>query len=310
MNGDLQVFYLVESLNFLNYNFNMHQYVDLFLQQLMVFKGLSPRTIESYASDINNFFKFLDENNKDKSKELTTEDFMSFFEHLQKEGKEITTIVRNMISLRQFTHFLTKEGLMEKDPLFNITLPKLKRSLPDVLSEEEVESLINIPDTETKKGLRDRVILELLYATGMRVSELITLKLIQLNIPVGFVIVRGKGDKERVIPLGEEAIFWLKKYLEDNQIRDFLFPGKKGKHITRQYVWKLIKDCAIKANIKSISPHSIRHSFATHLLLRGADLHSVQLMLGHSDISTTEIYTHLTKDHLKSVYYKFHPRAK
>lgn len=309
MDYDLQVFYFVESLKFLNYNFTMHQYIDSFLQHLMVIRGLSPRTIESYSNDIKNFFNFLEKNNNETNL-LSTENFLSFFEHLQKEGKEVTTIVRNMISLRQFTHFLTKEGILEKDPLFNITLPKLKRSLPDVLSEEEIEMLINIPDTKTKKGLRDRVILELLYATGMRVSELISLKLIQLNIAVGFVIVKGKGDKERIIPLGEEALYWLKKYLEENHLKDFLFPGKKGKNITRQYVWKLIKECAIKANIKSISPHSLRHSFATHLLLRGADLHSVQLMLGHSDISTTEIYTHLTKEHLKSVYYKFHPRAR
>jgi integrase/recombinase XerD len=287
----------------------MYQHVDSFLQQLRVIKGLSSKTIESYSNDIKNFFNFIEKKNK-SSDLLTTEDFLSFFEYLQNEGREITTIVRNMITLRQFTNFLTKEGIIDKDPLFNITLPKLKRSLPDVLSEEEVEALINIPKTETKKGLRDRVILELLYATGMRVSELITLRLIQLNIQVGFVIVKGKGDKERIIPLGEEALFWLKKYMEKISIKDYLFPGKKGKFITRQYVWKMIKECAVKANIKSISPHSLRHSFATHLLLRGADLHSVQLMLGHSDISTTEIYTHLTKEHLKSIYYKFHPRAR
>lgn len=287
----------------------MHQHIDAFLQHLLVIKGLSPRTIESYVHDIKSFFDFLEKNDK-LNDIFNTENFLNFFENLQKEGKEITTIVRNMISLRQFTNYLTKEGLIEKDPLFNITLPKLKRSLPDVLSEEEVETLLKTPDVNTKKGLRDRVILELLYATGMRVSELVSLKLIQLNIPVGFVIVKGKGDKERIIPLGEEVIYWLKKYLQNNKLKDFLFPGKKDKHITRQYVWKLIKECAIKSNIKSVSPHSLRHSFATHLLLRGADLHSVQLMLGHSDISTTEIYTHLTKEHLKSVYYRFHPRAK
>ncbi|MCX7769655.1 MAG: site-specific tyrosine recombinase XerD [Proteobacteria bacterium] len=287
----------------------MHQYIDAFLQQLMVIRGLSQKTVESYANDLRNFCNFLEREGR-KDIIPNTEDFLKFFEKLQQEGKETTSIVRNMVSLRQFTKYLTKEGVIDRDPLFNITLPKLRRSLPDVLTEEEVESLIKIPKTETRKGLRDRVILELLYATGMRVSELVTLKLIQLNIQVGFVIVKGKGNKERVIPLGEEAMYWLKKYMESNHLKDFVFPGKKGRHITRQYVWKLIKECAIKANIKSISPHSLRHSFATHLLLRGADLHSVQLMLGHSDISTTEIYTHLTKEHLKSVYYKYHPRAR
>lgn len=285
----------------------MQEHVDKFLQQLMVLKGLSKKTIESYSSDINHFLSYFEKNNL---KDLTTEVFLDFFETLQREGKEVSTIIRYMISLRQFTKFLSKEKVIEKDPLFNLTLPKIKRTLPDVLTEEEVVSLLEVPDVNGKKGLRDRLMLELLYATGMRVSELVTMKIYQLNIQVGFAIIKGKGEKERIVPLGEEVLYWIRKYLETNKIKDFLFPGKNGKHITRQYVWKLIKECARKANIKSISPHSLRHSFATHLLLRGADLHSVQLMLGHSDISTTEIYTHLTKEHLKSIYFQYHPRAK
>ncbi len=287
----------------------MHNYLDGFLQHLLLVKGLSKKTVESYSSDINRFFEYIDDQ-KGSISSLKTEDFLDFFERLYKEGKEISTVIRYMISLRQFTKYLTKEGVFEQDPLFNITLPKLKRTLPDVLSEEEVVAILNVPNINTKKGIRDRLILELLYATGMRVSELVNIKLNQLNSQVGFVMVKGKGNKERIIPLGEEALYWIKRYLSENNIKDYLFPGRVGKHITRQYVWKLIKECASRAKIKSISPHSLRHSFATHLLLRGADLHSVQLMLGHSDISTTEIYTHLTKEHLKSVYYQFHPRAK
>jgi len=287
----------------------MHNNLDSFLQHLLLVKGLSKKTVESYSSDITHFFQYI-EGLKVSLSDLKTEDFLDFFEGLYKEGKEVSTVIRYMVSLRQFTKYLTKEGVFEQDPLFNLTLPKLKRTLPDVLTEEEVVSLLNVPNVNTKKGVRDRLILELLYATGMRVSELVNIKLNQLNSQVGFVIVKGKGNKERIIPLGEEALYWIKQYLRENNVKDYLFPGRLGKHITRQYVWKLIKECANKAKIKSISPHSLRHSFATHLLLRGADLHSVQLMLGHSDISTTEIYTHLTKEHLKSVYYQFHPRAK
>jgi integrase/recombinase XerD len=299
----------VELLKKLNYNLVMHNHLDSFLQHLLLVKGLSKNTVESYSSDITRFFEYIGEKKK-VINDLQTEDFLDFFEHLYKEGKEISTVIRYMISLRQFMKYLTKEGVFEQDPLFNLNLPKLKRTLPDVLTEEEVIALLNVPNINTKKGVRDRLILELLYATGMRVSELVNIKLNQLNSQVGFVIVKGKGNKERIIPLGEEALYWIKQYLSSNNVKDYLFPGRLGKHITRQYVWKLIKECANKANIKSISPHSLRHSFATHLLLRGADLHSVQLMLGHSDISTTEIYTHLTKEHLKSIYYQYHPRAK
>lgn len=287
----------------------MQQYIDSFLQYVAVEKGLSKNTVESYANDLKHFMDFIKERTEENLIP-NTDDFLAFFEYLHKQNREITTIVRYMVTLRQFTRFLSKEKLIHKDPLYNLTLPKLKRGLPEYLSEEEVLSLLNVPNTKTKKGLRDRLILELLYGTGMRVSELVTIKINQINSLAGFVMIMGKGRKERIIPIGEEALYWLKEYLKENNIKEYVFPGKNGKHITRQYVWKLIKECALKTGITSISPHSLRHSFATHLLLRGADLHSVQLMLGHSDISTTEIYTHITKDHLKKVYFQFHPRAK
>ncbi len=243
-------------------------------------------------------------------KEFTIDDFVSFFEQIQKEGKEDSTIIRYMVTVRGFVKHLVKSKYLQKDPLYFFQLPKLKRSLPHFLSEDETERLISSPDTKKKAGLRDRVILELLYATGMRVSEVASLRLSHINLQSGFVVVFGKGAKERIVPLGDESVYWLKTYLRKNNIRDYLFPGKGTKHISRQFIWKMIKKRANGIGITDVTPHTLRHSFATHLLIRGADLHSVQLMLGHSDISTTEIYTHITKERLREVYETYHPRAK
>lgn len=285
----------------------MNKIIEKFLEYLRVEKGLSDNTINSYYYDLKKFYLFF----KDKPiNELNTEDFMNYFERLHNENKEIATIIRNMISIRTFTKYLLNSGLLKKDPLANFELPKMKRNLPHFLSEEEVERLIDSIDMNSKNGLRDRVIIEFLYGCGLRVSELVNLKLNQINLKSGFVIILGKGNKERVVPLGEELSFWLKKFLAIDGKGMYLFQGKNKKPITRQYVWKIIKSLAKKADINYITPHTLRHSFATHLLQRGADLHSVQLLLGHSDISTTEIYTHITLDRLKEVYYEYHPRAK
>lgn len=287
----------------------MDHLVDQFIQHLKIEKALSNNTIESYSSDLKRFISFCNLKNINL-KEMGIDDFIMFFEDLQKEKKEDGTIIRYMVTTRSFVRYLVKIGFLEKDPLYFFQLPKMKRSLPHFLSEEETEKLLCTADINKKNGLRDRVILELLYATGMRVSEVITLKVSQINLQSGFVIVFGKGSKERIVPLGEESIFWLKRYIAKFNIRDYLLPGRKSKHLTRQFVWKMIKQYADKAGIKYVTPHTLRHSFATHMLIRGADLHSVQLMLGHSDISTTEIYTHVTKERLREVYQKYHPRAK
>jgi len=291
----------------LAYNFLVEKYIESYLTQLRLEKGLSKNTIESYFFDLKKFSDFF--KNRDV-KELNYEDYLNYFESLHAEKKEVTTIIRNMISVRRFTKFLLLHNYLEKDPLYNFELPKMKRNLPHFLSEEEVKRLIECMDVSKKNGLRDRLILEFLYGAGLRVSELTSMKLNQININGGFVIVLGKGKKERVIPLGEELIYWLKKYLETFEPKLYLLQGRNKKPITRQYIWKILKIAAQKAGIDDITPHTLRHSFATHLLQNGADLHTVQLLLGHSDISTTEIYTHITMDRLKDVYYQYHPRAK
>jgi len=285
----------------------VEKYIESYLTQLRLEKGLSKNTIESYFFDLKKFSDFF--KNRDV-KELNYEDYLNYFESLHAEKKEVTTIIRNMISVRRFTKFLLLHNYLEKDPLYNFELPKMKRNLPHFLSEEEVKRLIECMDVSKKNGLRDRLILEFLYGAGLRVSELTSMKLNQININGGFVIVLGKGKKERVIPLGEELIYWLKKYLETFEPKLYLLQGRNKKPITRQYIWKILKIAAQKAGIDDITPHTLRHSFATHLLQNGADLHTVQLLLGHSDISTTEIYTHITMDRLKDVYYQYHPRAK
>lgn len=285
----------------------MDRIIERFLEHLRIEKGLAKNTIESYYFDLKKFSEYF----KDRDiKQLSYNDFLNYFENLHKEDKETTTIIRNIISVRRLMKFLLATGLIEKDPLANFELPKMKRNLPHFLSEEEVERLINSIDMSQKNCLRDRVIIEFLYGCGLRVSELTNMKLNQINLKSGFVIVLGKGNKERVVPMGEELIYWLTKYLEEKKQGLYLFQGRNKKPLTRQYVWKIIKSLAEKAEISYITPHTLRHSFATHLLQRGADLHTVMLLLGHSDISTTEIYTHITMDRLKEVYYEYHPRAK
>ncbi len=285
----------------------MERYIEGFLTQLRLEKGLAKNTIESYFFDLKKFSEFFQQRD---IKELSYEDYLNYFESLHNEKKEVTTIIRNIISVRRFTKFLLQIGYLEKDPLCNFELPKMKRNLPHFLSEEEVKRLIEHIDLTKKSGIRDRLIVEFLYGSGLRVSELTNMKLNQININAGFVIVLGKGSKERVVPMGEELIYWLKKYIEVFEPKLYLLQGRNKKPITRQYVWKILKMLATNAGIDHITPHTLRHSFATHLLQNGADLHTVQLLLGHSDISTTEIYTHITMDRLKDVYYQYHPRAR
>lgn len=286
----------------------MDYLIDGYIQSLKIEKGLSDNTIQSYAADLKRFQAFCVTNRLEISS-MTIDDFVSFFAELQKNNREESTIIRYMVSVRGFIKYLVKTKVLEKDPLYFFQLPKMRRGLPHFLSEEETEKLLLTPNINKKSGLRDRVVLELLYATGMRVSEVAALRLSHVNLQSGFVIVFGKGSKERIVPLGEESVHWLKQYIEKYGIRDYLFPGKRVKHVTRQFIWKMIKKNAEKAGISYVTPHTLRHSFATHMLIRGADLHSVQIMLGHSDISTTEIYTHITKERLREVYQKYHPRA-
>ena len=292
-------------------------YLDNFLNYLMVEKGLSKNTIESYSRDLQKFITYLEKNNRSDISRVTNLEIMSFLVEIKSQGLSSKSTGRNLSALRMFFKFLVQEGYLDVDPSINIESPKIRPNLPSVLSIAEVDSLLSQPDVKTTRGLRDRAMLELLYATGVRVSELVNLKLTSMNLDVGYIIAFGKGSKERIIPLGDTAKHYLKEYLviaRPNHTKgttsSFLFLNPSGNNFSREGFWKMLKRHALKAGInKKLSPHTLRHSFATHLLERGADLRSVQIMLGHVDIATTQIYTHITQERLKKIHKQFHPRA-
>jgi len=289
--------------------------LQLFLEFLSVEKGLSLNTILSYSRDLEKLFLFF---KKEKIHWLKAkeEDLIMFIHHQSRSGLGARSSARLISSLKSFYRFLILDGLLEKSPASNLSSPKVWFSLPKFLTVKEVELLLNQPDEKDVHGTRDKAMLEVLYATGLRVSELVTLRLKDLNLREGFIICLGKGGKERIVPLGNSARKALEKYLEEARPKlekkavDSLFLTRLGEPFTRQGFWKLLREYGQKANLASkISPHVLRHSFATHLLERGADLRSVQLMLGHSQITTTQIYTHVSRERLRSVYEKYHPRA-
>jgi len=282
-------------------------------------KGLAKNTTTSYERDITSYITYLQEKEGITSLgEVERIHVLNFLKQLKEENKSAKTQARHIASLRSFHHFLLREKIATTDPMIHIDVPKLERSLPKVLNMQEVELLLNSPKTNTHFGLRDKAMLELLYATGMRVTELITLTINDVYLNMGFVRVFGKGSKERIVPIGSAATKALEDYLNKGRHmfihkkkkNDFLFLNHHGGGLSRQGFWKILKQLTLEAGIqKELSPHTLRHSFATHLLENGADLRAVQEMLGHSDISTTQIYTHVTKTRLKDVYSKFHPRA-
>jgi len=286
-----------------------------FLEFLSVEKGLSENTILSYGRDIKKFFQFIQ---RLKISFLDPgEDILGkFIRHTSRSGLSARSITRLISSLKSFYKFLVLDGVVKKNPALSLHSPKSMLSLPKYLRVKEVERLLSQPDEKDTRGLRDKAMLELLYATGLRASELVLLRTKDINLEDGFLICRGKGGKERIVPFGYSAVNALQKYLENARSRlmrrpcDFLFLTYRGDAFTRQGFWKLLKSYAQKANIASkISPHVLRHTFATHLLERGADLRSVQLMLGHSQITSTQIYTHVSRERLRRVYNKYHPRA-
>jgi integrase/recombinase XerD len=292
-------------------------YLDNFFNYLMVEKGLSKNTIESYSRDLQKFITYLEKNNRADVSRVTNLEIMSFLVEVKSQGLSSKSTGRNLSAVRMFFKFLVQEGYLDVDPSINIESPKIRPNLPSVLSIVEVDSLLSQPDVKTTRGLRDRAMLELLYATGVRVSELVNLKLTSINFDVGYIIAFGKGSKERIIPLGDTAKHYLKEYLATARpkhakgiMSSSLFLNPSGKKFSREGFWKMLKRYALKAGInKKLSPHTLRHSFATHLLERGADLRSVQIMLGHVDIATTQIYTHITQERLKKIHKQFHPRA-
>jgi len=292
--------------------------LDRFADGLWLSDGLARNTLESYRRDIAQFATWLE---RVERKALLEADGADLQRHLswqveEKRAKPRTT-GRLVSSLRRFFQFAVREGLRRDDPASELESPKLPRSLPKSLTEEEVEALLAAPDTQTAHGLRDRAMLETLYASGLRVSELTTLKTVQASLDMGVVRVLGKGAKERLTPLGEEAIDWIARYQKDGRPQllgarksDALFVTARGGPMTRQAFWGLVKRYAIKAGVrKPISPHTLRHAFATHLINHGADLRVVQLLLGHADISTTQIYTHVARERLKALHRKHHPRG-
>lgn len=295
----------------------MESLIQEFIDYLGHEKGLATNTLESYSRDLKQYYGFLSGDSTASLENASQSTIVAYLMHLRKQGKATATIARRLAALKAFYQFLVKENYVATDPTGDLSSPKLERKLPKVLTVSEVERLLNQPDLSTPAGKRDKAMMELLYATGIRVSELVNLNLLDVDLKEGFVRCTGKGSKERVVPMGEIAISALKTYLENARPKlvtdpkeKALFVNHHGKRLTRQGFWKIVKKYAAQAQIrKEITPHTLRHSFATHLLENGADIRAVQEMLGHADISTTQIYTHVTKDRLKDVYAKSHPRA-
>jgi integrase/recombinase XerD len=291
--------------------------IDQFLNYLTVEKGLAKSTLAAYSSDLLRYQDFLIQAGCSQVSESDTALILKHLIALRSTGLNARSRARHLVAVRGFYRFLVQEKLLSRDPARLVDLPKAGLKLPDVLSVDDVNRLLAAPDVRTVAGLRDAAMLETLYAAGLRVSELIHLKLQDMNLEAGFVRVLGKGSKERVVPVGLYAKKMVDSYLRTarprilkNKVSPYMFIGRGVKPMSRQGFWKLLKRYALKARInKPITPHSLRHSFASHLLEGGADLRSVQLMLGHSDISTTQIYTHVAREQLKRVHARFHPRG-
>ena len=294
----------------------MEKWIDSYMNFVAVEKGLSRNTLDSYSGDLVRYASFLGGLGC-TIEETSKLEVMSYLLWLRKRGLSTKTVARCISVLRGFYRWLADEGMLPGSPLEDMESPRTTRSLPEVLSLDEVDSLLNQPDPSNPVGMRDKAMLELLYATGLRASELTNLDLNSINMEAGFVVVFGKGAKQRIVPMGQTALQWMRRYLEESRARllgnnrsPLAFVSQWGRGMTRQGFWKIIKKYALKAGIrKNISPHTLRHSFASHLLEGGADLRSVQSLLGHVDISTTQIYTHVTRERLKRIHARYHPRS-
>ncbi|MGX7023547.1 site-specific tyrosine recombinase XerD [Vagococcus hydrophili] len=298
----------------------MKDEIQEYLHYLKIERGLSENTIQSYQRDLNQYAFFINERQIDSLDAIDRYTVLDFLEQLKNTGKSSATIIRMVSTLRKYHQFLRQERFTDNDPMQHIDTPKKAQKLPKTLSIKEVEKIIEAPDTTTCLGIRDRAILEVMYATGLRVTELISLKLDDLHLSLGLLQTIGKGDKERIIPLGDVAIKWIEIYLEKSRPEllakntkekpTVLFLNYKGEGFSRQGIWKNLKVYVTQAGIeKEVTPHTLRHSFATHLLENGADLRVVQELLGHADISTTQIYTHISKKRMADVYKMHFPRA-
>jgi len=291
--------------------------LDRFIDALWLESGLSDHTLSAYRRDLTGFSQWLAGFSDVLLAEARRSDVQAYLGSRVQQGASPRTTARLLSSMRRFFRYLVREGLRQDEPTSDIDAPRIGRPLPVSLSEEQVSNLLLAPDIKTARGLRDRAMLEILYATGLRVSELVSLELHQINRQAGVVRVIGKGSKERLVPMGEEALYWIECYLNEgrpallrNADSSVVFPGRGAKALTRQAFWYLIRRYATQSGISShLSPHTLRHAFATHLLNHGADLRVVQMLLGHSDLSTTQIYTHVARERLNQLHKEHHPRG-
>ena len=290
--------------------------IDRFLDAVWMERGLSPNTLAAYRADLTALERWLEEHETDLLS-ARRGDVLAFMASRVQAGARPRSTARQLSSFRRFYRYMLRAGVLREDPTAQIAMPKVGRSLPKSLTEGEVEALLAAPAVSDPLGHRDRTMLEVLYATGLRVTELVNLKLSHVNLNQGVLRIVGKGDRERLIPLGEEAVQWLQQFLQGargeillERQTDYLFPTRRGDRMTRQAFWHIIKRYARKAGVeRDLSPHTLRHAFATHLLNHGADLRVVQMLLGHSDLSTTQIYTHVARERLKDLHGKHHPRG-
>ena len=290
---------------------------DAFLDYLGAECGLSPNTLAAYRNDLDAFLKFLQETGVTSLSAVTPDLVLQHMMDRKEKGLSVNSVARGLVAVKMFFRFLWSEGHVAEDITSLMDGPRLTQYLPEIMTEAEITRLLDAPDTAQPRGLRDRTILELLYATGARVSEVAKMRLDALHLDLGYVRLFGKGSKERIVPISESAAEIVKDYLDRGRpaiLRGgdapWLFPGRSGKPLARETVWRIVKQCAAKAGIaRRISPHTLRHSFATHLLAHGADLRAIQEMLGHASITTTQRYTHVDHGRLKSIHRRFHPRA-
>ena len=290
--------------------------IGRFLDAVWMERGLSPNTLAAYRADLAALSRWLAQRNLVLAR-TGRSDLLAFIAARAAGGSRPRSTARQLSSFRRFFRYLMRDGLVHEDPTAQIAMPRIGRSLPKSLTEAEVESLLLAPTVSDPLGNRDRTMLEVLYATGVRVSELINLKMSQVNLNQGVIRIVGKGDRERLIPLGDEAQDWVKEFINGPRVEillerqtDYLFPTRRGDRMTRQAFWHIIKRYARKASVNhDLSPHTLRHAFATHLLNHGADLRVVQMLLGHSDLSTTQIYTHVARERMKELHAEHHPRG-
>ena len=291
--------------------------IDKFVDYLLLEKGLADNTLYAYRRDIDRYASLLASQETDRLANISQREVASLLQLLAEFGLQASSVARNLTAIRMFHRFLLDEGLMELDPTEHISPPKANRKLPHALSISDIERLLEGPDLDTPLGIRDRALLEMMYGAGLRVSEVLALEISNLMFELGVVRVIGKGNRERIVPIGNQAMQWVNRYTDEVR-HDLATPGSdrtcflnfRGQPLSRMGVWKLLRGYVLKAEIGGkVSPHTLRHSFATHLLEGGADLRAVQEMLGHADISTTQIYTHVDREYLMEVHQTFHPRA-